>query len=69
MSKQYNNEDLKTVVEHEISDDKKTGNARQSGSMAPDMAEMKRLGKDMKSMKTNKTLKNEGLVPDPDQTE
>ncbi|WP_040952853.1 hypothetical protein, partial [Gorillibacterium massiliense] len=70
MSKQYKNEDLKTVVEHEIGDEwNSDGVTKQNGSMAPDLAEMKRLGKDMNRMKTNQTLKSEGLVPDPEQTD
>jgi hypothetical protein len=67
--KTYNNEDLKTTVpEHEKKDAKegsKPLNEVMNGSMAPNMEEMKQLGKDMEGMKTGKDLKDEGLVPDP----
>jgi hypothetical protein len=36
-----------------------------NGSMAPNMDEMKQLGKDMEGMKTDQDLKDEGLVSDP----
>jgi hypothetical protein len=69
MDNKYKNEDLKTVVEHEIKDSSKRSDRNVedvvNGSMAPDMDEMKQLGKDMNDMKTNQTLKQEGLVPDP----
>jgi hypothetical protein len=67
--KTYNNEDLKTTVpEHEKKDAKegsKPLNKVMNGSMAPDMDEMKQLGKDMEDMKTGQELKDEGLVSDP----
>jgi hypothetical protein len=67
--KTYNNEDLKTTVpEHEKKDAKegsKPLNKVMNGSMAPDMDEMKQLGKDMEDMKTDQELKDEGLVSDP----
>ena len=37
----------------------------QNGSMVQDEQDMKRLGNDMKKMKTNSELQDEGLVPDP----
>ncbi|MFC5652845.1 hypothetical protein ACFPYJ_27830 [Paenibacillus solisilvae] len=37
----------------------------QNGSMVQDEQDMKRLGNDMKGMKTNSQLQEEGLVPDP----
>ncbi|NBD23582.1 hypothetical protein [Paenibacillus glycinis] len=36
-----------------------------NGSMVQDMQDLKRLGHDMKDMKTNSQLQEEGLVPDP----
>ncbi|QHW30838.1 hypothetical protein GZH47_08215 [Paenibacillus rhizovicinus] len=36
-----------------------------NGSMVQDMQDLKRLGHDMKNMKTNSQLQEEGLVPDP----
>ncbi|WP_219835830.1 hypothetical protein [Paenibacillus sp. R14(2021)] len=36
-----------------------------NGSMVQDLQDMKRLGHDMKQMKTNSQLQEEGLVPDP----
>jgi hypothetical protein len=67
--KTYNNDDLKTTVpEHEKKDAKKGSkplNKVMNGSMAPNMDEMKQLGKDMEGMKTDKDLKDEGLVSDP----
>ncbi|GGF95636.1 hypothetical protein [Paenibacillus abyssi] len=36
-----------------------------NGSMVQDEQDMKRLGKDMESMKTNQQLQQDGLVPDP----
>jgi hypothetical protein len=67
--KTYNNEDLKTTVpEHEKKDAKegsKPLSKVMNGSMAPNMDEIKQLGKDMEGMKTGKDLKDEGLVPDP----
>jgi len=36
-----------------------------NGSMVQDEQDMKRLGNDMKGMKTNSQLEEEGLVPDP----
>jgi hypothetical protein len=65
MFRSYDNEDLKTIVEHQISSKGKNGAEKQNGSMAPDLDEMKRHGKDMSRMKTNHKLKQEGLVPDP----
>ncbi|WJH37169.1 hypothetical protein MJA45_05460 [Paenibacillus aurantius] len=72
MDKKYKNEDLKTVVEHEIKDSSHKSNRNVHevmNGMAPNLDEMKQLGKDMDGMKTNKTLKQEGLVPDPQQDE
>ena len=66
---QYRNEDLRTVVEHEILDSSVPVEKAENGSMAPDLEDMKQLGKDMDRMKTNQTLKEEGLVPDPAQEE
>jgi hypothetical protein len=67
--KTYNNEDLNTTVpEHEKKDAKdgsKPLNKVMNGSMAPNMDEIKQLGKDMESMKTGQELKDEGLVSDP----
>jgi hypothetical protein len=67
--KTYNNEDLKTTVpEHEKKDAKESTkplNKVMNGSMAPNMDEMKQLGKDMEGMKTDQDLKDEGLVSDP----
>jgi hypothetical protein len=67
--KTYNNEDLNTTVpDHEKKDAKqgtKPVDKVMNGSMAPDMDEIKQLGKDMEGMKTGKDLKEEGLVPDP----
>lgn len=37
--------------------------------MAPNMDEIKQLGKDMEGMKTNEDLTEEGLLPDPIQNE
>lgn len=37
----------------------------QNGSMAPDEKEMKKLGNEMKNMKTNSELMDEDVVPDP----
>jgi hypothetical protein len=37
----------------------------QNGSMVQDEQDMKRLGNDMKQMKTNSEIKQDGLVPDP----
>ncbi|SFL74537.1 hypothetical protein SAMN03159341_109114 [Paenibacillus sp. 1_12] len=70
----YNNEDLKTTVkEHEKFDEQKGSDTPISevmnGSMAPNMEEIKRLGKDMKNMKTEAELNEEGLVSDPIQNE
>jgi len=36
-----------------------------NGSMVQDEQDMRRLGNDMKNMKTNSQLQEEGLVPDP----
>ncbi|MFC4811427.1 hypothetical protein [Paenibacillus sp. GCM10023250] len=36
-----------------------------NGSMVQDMQDLKRLGHDMKQMKTNRQLQEQGLVPDP----
>ncbi|UUZ81952.1 hypothetical protein LJK88_46785 [Paenibacillus sp. P26] len=67
--KKYKNEDLETVKEHEAFDAKKGSDKPveevMNGSMAPDMAEIKRLGKDMQGMKTEEELKDKGLVTDP----
>ncbi|SEB89837.1 hypothetical protein [Paenibacillus sp. GP183] len=64
--KAYNNEDLKTTVpEHEAKEGSKPLNKVMNGSMAPDMDEIKQLGKDMEDMKTGQELKDEGLVSDP----
>jgi hypothetical protein len=73
MSQDYKNEDLKTVKEHEDFNEKK-GLSKpidevMNGSMAPNLDEIKRLGKDMKGMKTGQELKEEGLVSDPVQNE
>ena len=71
--KQYKNEDLSTVKEHERFDKKKRSDEPidevMNGSMAPNMEEIKRLGKDMEKVKTEKELKEEGLVPDPIQND
>lgn len=37
----------------------------QNGSMAPDMSEMKKLGNEMKHMKTNSELLERDMIPDP----
>jgi|GEM_PF-4190323 len=37
----------------------------QNGTMVQDENDMKRLGNDMKQMKTNSELREDGLVPDP----
>ncbi len=37
----------------------------QNGTMVQDVNDMKRLGNDMKHMKTNRELQEDGLVPDP----
>lgn len=37
----------------------------QNGSMVQDEQDMKRLGNEMKAMKTNTQLQEEGLIPDP----
>lgn len=73
-NKTYNNEDLKTTVkEHEKFDERKGTDTPidevMNGSMAPDMAEIKLLGKDMENMKTEAELNEEGLVSDPIQNE
>lgn len=68
-TREYRNEDLDTVAEHEAADKSKSKQEVQNGSMAPDLKEMKRLGKEMEQMKTNQTLKREGLTPDPIQDE
>jgi len=68
-TRKYRNEDLDTVAEHEASDESKPKAEAENGSMAPDLKEMKQLGKDMEQMKTNQTLQREGLVPDPAQDE
>ena len=69
----YKNEDLKTVKEHEKFAAKKGSDKPideiMNGSMAPNMEEMKRLGEDMKNMKTEEELKEEGLISDPQQNE
>jgi hypothetical protein len=70
MSQDYKNEDVKTSVkDHEKFDEKKGSNKPidkvMNGSMAPDMEEIKRLGKDMKNLKTEQELEEEGLVSDP----
>lgn len=70
--KKYKNEDLKTVAEHEQSDataEEAEQNRDKMNGMAPNLDEVKQLGKDMDGMKTNQTLKEEGLVPDPVQNE
>ena len=67
--KKYSNEDLKTVTEHERKDKSQSKDEVLNGSMAPNLKEMKQLGKEMGEMKTNQTLKKEGLVPDPIQDE
>ncbi|WP_162354581.1 hypothetical protein [Paenibacillus lycopersici] len=36
-----------------------------NGSMVQDMQDLKRLGNDMKHMKTNSELQEAGLIPDP----
>jgi len=36
-----------------------------NGAMAPGEQDLVRLGKEMKAMKTNTELKQEGLIPDP----
>ncbi|ALS26523.1 hypothetical protein ABEV74_11665 [Paenibacillus cisolokensis] len=36
-----------------------------NGSMVQDLQDMKRLGHDMKRIKTNSELKAEGMIPDP----
>ncbi|SFT02695.1 hypothetical protein [Paenibacillus sp. BC26] len=43
---------------------KPVSNAK-NGSMVQDYQDMKRLGYDMKHMKTNSELQDEGLIPDP----
>ncbi|MBP1994013.1 hypothetical protein [Paenibacillus eucommiae] len=72
-SKDYKNEDLKTVKEHEKFDEQKGSDKPidkvMNGSMAPNLDEIKRLGKDMEGMKTETQLNEEGLVADPAQSE
>lgn len=68
MSKLYKNEDLKTVARYEKDDEH--GNKKRideviNGSMAPDLEEMKELGKSMDKMKTNQELNEKGLESDP----
>ncbi|SDC54573.1 hypothetical protein SAMN02799630_00047 [Paenibacillus sp. UNCCL117] len=69
INNEYKNEDLKTVKEHEKFAEKKGSDKPISevinGSMAPDLEEVKRLGEDMKEVKTEGELAQEGLVPDP----
>jgi hypothetical protein len=47
----------------------KSMSIEETNSMAPDEAEMKRLGKEMDTMKTNTQVKESGLIPDPAQIE
>jgi hypothetical protein len=65
----YKNEGLKSVKEHEKFSKKKGTDKPISevmnGSMAPDMDEIKRLGKDMKKSETEAELNEKGLVSDP----
>ncbi|MNH98656.1 hypothetical protein D3C73_513990 [compost metagenome] len=69
----YKNEDLQTVKEHEKFAEKKGSDKPideiMNGSMAPNMEEMKRLGKDMEGVETEEQLNDKGLVSDPIQTE
>ncbi|EGL16605.1 MULTISPECIES: hypothetical protein [Paenibacillus] len=72
--RKYENEDLESVKEHEYHDAKQNSanrdiNEVMNGSMAPNMDEIKQLGKDMEGMKTNEDLTEEGLLPDPIQNE
>ncbi|WP_235941716.1 hypothetical protein [Paenibacillus puerhi] len=68
-NKEYRNEDLQTVKEHERFAEKKGSDNPiteiMNGSMAPNMEEVKRLGKDMQYVKTEGELEKEGLVSDP----
>lgn len=70
---EYRNEDLKTVKEHEKfaaqKGSEKPIEQVMNGSMAPDLEEVKRLGKDMEEVKTEGQLKEEGLLPDPIQND
>jgi hypothetical protein len=68
----YKNDDLKTTVkDHEKFAEKKGSDQPieeiMNGSMAPNMEELKQLGEDMKQMKTEEELNDEGLVSDPQQ--
>jgi len=69
INNEYKNEDLKTVKEHEKFAEKKGSDKPISevinGSMAPNLEEVKRLGQDMKEVKTEGELAQEGLVSDP----
>ncbi|MEK8128398.1 hypothetical protein WMW72_10830 [Paenibacillus filicis] len=69
----YKNEDLKTVKEHErFAEQKGTDKPIEeivNGSMAPNLEEVRRLGKDMKKVKTETELKEKGLTSDPIQQE
>jgi hypothetical protein len=50
-------------------DDYRSNQPQPNGSMAADEDEVKQLGKEMESLKTNKELSEEGEVPDPVQFE
>jgi hypothetical protein len=69
----YKNEDLRTVKEHErFAERKGTDTPIEeivNGSMAPNLEEVRRLGQDMKKVKTETELKEKGLVSDPIQQE
>jgi bifunctional N-acetylglucosamine-1-phosphate-uridyltransferase/glucosamine-1-phosphate-acetyltransferase GlmU-like protein len=49
----------------ELKDSKKEHREENNGSMATDIEEVEKLGKEMEQMKTNKELKDSGQVPDP----
>jgi hypothetical protein len=49
--------------------DYRSNQSQPNGSMAADESEMKQLGKEMESLKTNEELSEEGEVPDPVQFE
>ncbi|PZE22796.1 hypothetical protein [Paenibacillus xerothermodurans] len=70
----YKNEDLATSVKEHEKFSRNKGSDKPidkviNGSMAPDMAEIKRLGDDMQDMKTEQELSKRGMVDDPKQND
>ncbi|MDQ0112097.1 hypothetical protein [Paenibacillus harenae] len=58
---------LRARIKHEFDKEKQAAKKKSAAmnSMAPNEREIIRLGMDMKHMKTNSEIMEEGLVPDP----